>query len=59
MPTLMSAYDRWEIEHRDCTVQPIVMDFERARFVLSKHAGHRPTCKQYVAALGHVSSILD
>lgn len=59
MPTLMSAYDRWEIEHRDCGVQPVLTDPVRARFVLSKHAGHGPTCKQYVAALGLVSSILD
>lgn len=59
MPTLMSAYDRWESEHRDCLVQPTVMDPLRATFVLSKHAGHGPTCKQYIAALGCVSSILS
>ncbi|WP_156371050.1 hypothetical protein [Nocardia arizonensis] len=54
-----NAYDEWAIEHQDCDRQPRVMDFARAPFVLSQHAGHGPTCAQYLAALARVSSVLD
>ncbi|MCP2277241.1 hypothetical protein APR12_004376 [Nocardia amikacinitolerans] len=59
MLSLMDRVQQWEIEHRDCASPPIVMDRERAALVLSWHAEHGPHCRQYLAALACVSTVLD
>ncbi|WP_067839271.1 hypothetical protein [Nocardia lijiangensis] len=40
----------WLIQSRDCTQEPQVLDYDRARFILSVHAGHGSGCRQYLAA---------
>lgn len=52
-----SLADHWDAAHRDCSETPsIPMDFDRARFVLGRHAGHGPGCQQYLTALTATSS---
>ncbi|WP_431964415.1 hypothetical protein [Nocardia sp. bgisy134] len=58
MSSLMNRIQQWETEHGDCASPPIVMDRERAALVLSQHAEHGPRCRQYLAALSRVSTIL-
>ncbi|MGO4616567.1 hypothetical protein AB4305_13520 [Nocardia sp. 2YAB30] len=50
--------DLWEAQHRDCHLQPAIMDRERASFVLSLHAGHGGGYAQYLAALQAVSTVV-
>ncbi|MBF6211508.1 hypothetical protein IU433_08140 [Nocardia puris] len=40
----------WRIQSRDCAQEPQVLDDDRARFILSVHAGHGAGCRQYLAA---------
>lgn len=59
MSSLMDREEQWETEHRNCVDLPVSMDHEHATRVLSTHAGHGPACRQYVAALARVSTVLD
>ncbi|SNY88138.1 hypothetical protein SAMN04244553_5100 [Nocardia amikacinitolerans] len=59
MLSLMDRVQKWEAEHRDCASPQIVMDCARAALVLSWHAEHGPRCRQYLAALARVSTVLD
>ncbi|MCP2291204.1 hypothetical protein [Nocardia amikacinitolerans] len=59
MSSLMDRVQKWETEHRDCASPPTVMDCARAALVLSRHAEHGPHCRQYLAALACVSTVLD
>ncbi|WP_054816066.1 hypothetical protein [Nocardia arizonensis] len=40
----------WLVQSRDCAQEPLLLDDERARFVLTVHAGHGAACHQYLAA---------
>lgn len=40
----------WLIQSRDCGQEPLALDYDRARFILSVHAGHGARCHQYLAA---------
>ncbi len=40
----------WLIQSRDCTQEPLSLDYDRARFILSVHAGHGAVCHQYLTA---------
>ncbi|MEV0029278.1 hypothetical protein [Nocardia sp. NPDC050793] len=59
MSSLMDRMQQWEAEQRDCASPPVVMDCEHAALVLSQHAEHGPRCRQYLAALARVSTVLD
>ncbi|MEV0340143.1 hypothetical protein AB0H49_14020 [Nocardia sp. NPDC050713] len=58
MSSLMDRLQQWETDHRHCGSPPIEMDCERAALVLSQHAEHGPRCRQYLAALALVSTVL-
>lgn len=58
MSSLMDRLAQWETEHRECASRSIAMDRERAMLVLTQHAEHGPRCRQYLAALARVSTVL-
>jgi hypothetical protein len=43
----------WLVQSRDCGQEPIGLTYERARFILTVHAGHGARCHQYLAASAH------
>ncbi|WP_225725620.1 MULTISPECIES: hypothetical protein [unclassified Nocardia] len=43
----------WLVQGRDCTQEPIGLDYDRARFLLTVHAGHGARCRQYLAAAAY------
>ncbi len=54
-----SVTDLWEHEHGDCRADPVMeLSRDRANFILCKHAGHGGQCRQYLAALNRLSSVL-
>ncbi|MEV4234565.1 hypothetical protein ACIBJI_01810 [Nocardia sp. NPDC050408] len=40
----------WLVQSRDCNQEPVGLTYDRARFILSVHAGHGAHCRQYLAA---------
>ena len=57
-PVTKDVRNQWVVEHYDCYTQPVVMDSNRAPFVLSLHAGHGSSCLQYASASKAVSTVL-
>ncbi len=43
----------WLVQSRDCNQEPVGLSDDRARFILSVHAGHGARCRQYLAASAH------
>lgn len=42
--------DMWLMNSRDCSHDPGELTYDRARFILTVHAGHGGGCRQYLAA---------
>ncbi|WP_327110317.1 hypothetical protein OHB12_21200 [Nocardia sp. NBC_01730] len=40
----------WLVQSRDCTQEPLGLNYDRARFIRTVHAGHGASCRQYLAA---------
>jgi hypothetical protein len=40
----------WLMNSRDCSHDPGELTYDRARFILTVHAGHGGGCRQYLAA---------
>lgn len=40
----------WLIQSRDCSQEPLGLDFDRARFIVAVHGGHGAGCRQYLSA---------
>ncbi|MEV6096946.1 hypothetical protein [Nocardia sp. NPDC051981] len=50
--------DLWRTRHLFCTDEPASIEsLDEARFVLTDHAGHGHTCKQFHAALRRASEV--
>lgn len=51
MQTSLDMRDLWGSRYGNCSAEPdLEIDRERAQFIRSIHAGHGPTCRQYLAA---------
>lgn len=42
-------------QHGDCSIGPTHLTLDRARVVLTVHAGHGPDCRQFQMALRYCS----
>jgi hypothetical protein len=40
----------WLVHSRDCAQEPVGLTYERARFILTVHAGHGARCSQYLVS---------
>ncbi len=45
--------DLWAVQYRDCAVEPIDLDLDRARFIFRAHAAHGGGCLPYLAAMAY------
>ena len=49
--------DRWRCIHRFCNDETPFASLDEARYVLAQHAGHGPTCLQFLGALTRASEV--